>query len=334
MRPRGKNKHLPPCVYHRHGAYYYVKRGNWKPIGNTLTAALAEYARIVSPTSGACDELLDRTLARCKEKVKPNTYAQYELGCRRLKVVLAEFTPDQVEPHHIAAIVDHYRKSPNSANRILTFARLAFANGLTWGMCRFNPTHGVKRLEEGKRTRLLSEEEYRRIWEASPAQLRAIMDVKYLTGQRIGDILALKLWQIGKDGISFEQEKTGKRLKVAMTSALEEALGRARSLHSNIRGLTLFHGRGGKPLSYNGVRDAFQRACKRAGVEDATLHDIRAKAATDAENQGKDPTKLLGHSSRTTTVRYLRDRGYKLVEGPSIGQPLENWTEDSKKSKA
>ncbi len=40
MRPRGKDKHLPPCVYHKHGAYFYVKRGIWKPLGSTLTAAI------------------------------------------------------------------------------------------------------------------------------------------------------------------------------------------------------------------------------------------------------------------------------------------------------
>lgn len=334
MRPRGKDRHLPPCVYHRHGAYFYVKRGVWKSLGNTLTSALAEYARIIAPPIGGCDALLDRTLERCEESVKPRTYIQYELACRRLKKVLAEFSPEMVEPHHIAAILDHFRHSPNAANRLLTFARHAFSNGLTWGMCKINPTYGVKRHAEGKRDRLISAEEYRLIWQAAPAQLRAIMDVTYLTGQRIGDVLVLRLVGITKGGISFQQEKTGKRLTVEMTADIEEAIGRAKSLHNNVRGMTLFHGRGGKPLSYKGVYDAFQRACKRAGVEDAGLHDLRAKAATDAKRQGKNPTDLLGHSTQATTTRYLRGKEFQVVSGPSIGQPSGNWTEDTKKSKA
>lgn len=333
MRPRGRDKHLPPCVYHRHGAYWHVKRKVWTRLGNTLPAALAEYARIISPPSGACDDLLDRTLAKCKETVAKNTYEQYALACKKLKPVLAEFSPEQVEPHHVAAILDHFRQTPNMANRMLTFLRQSFSNGLTWGLCRINPCYGVKRHAEHRRDRNLTQAEYNAIWTAAPPQLRAIMDVAYLTGQRIGDVLAIRLADISEEGIAFQQQKTGKRLMVN-APALPEALRRARSLHSNVRGLTLFHGRGGKPLSYYGVRSAFQRACAIAKIEDTTLHDIRAKAAMDAKRQGRNAQVLLGHTTEGQTVRYLRGREYQLANGPSIGQFLEYWTEDEKKSTA
>lgn len=333
MRPRGRDKHLPACVYHRNGGYYYVKRGVWKPIGKTLAAALAEYAKIISPVTGGCDGLLERTLERCKETVKQNTYKQYSVACKKLKPVLSEFTPDLVESHHVALILDHNRKTPNMANRMLTFLRLAFANGLTWGMCKTNPCYGVKRHIEARRLRYLTHDEYKAIWKSSPPQLQAIMDVAYLTGQRIGDVLAIRLADIAKNGIYFKQQKTGKALLVS-AAGLEEAIERAKRLHSNIRGLTLFHGRGGKPLSYGGVRDAFERACKLAVIEDATLHDIRAKALTDANREGKNPQKLGGHTQQSTTNRYLRDRTAEAVEGPSIGQLGEYWTEEVIESKA
>lgn len=333
MRPREKNKHLPQCVYWRHGAYYHVKRGTWTRLGETLPAALQEYAKIVQPVVGGCDELLERTLARCKETVKPNTYQQYALACRKLKPILSEFTPELVEPHHVAQILDHLRGTPNMANRMLTFMRLAFANGLTWGLCRQNPCYGVKRHAERRRDRYLTDAEFVAIGRAAPAQLRCIIDIAYLTAQRIGDVLAIRLQDISKDGIAFKQQKTGKRL-VVNADGLEMSVERARGLHSNVRGMTLFHGRGGRPLGYSGVRDAFERACERAGVEDATLHDIRAKALTDAKRQGKNPTKLAGHSTESMTVRYLRDRSADAVEGPSIGQFGEYWTEESKKSSA
>lgn len=331
MRPRGKDKHLPPCVFHRHGAYYYVKRGEWKPIGTTLTQALAEYARIIAPPTGGCDALLERTLAKSKETVKPNTHAQYSQACKKLKPILAEFTPDLLEPHHIAAILDHLRSTPNMANRMLTFMRLSFSNGLTWGLNRTNPCYGVKRHVERRRDRYLTDQEFTAIGTAAVPQLRAIMRICYLTGQRIGDVLAIRLADIGKDGIAFQQQKTAKRLRVN-APGLEQAIEQAKALHSNVRGMTLFHGRGGRPLSYGGVRDAFERACKLAGVEDATLHDIRAKSLTDAKKQGKNAQKLGGHSTEAMTNRYIRDRDFEAAEGPSIGQSLEYWTEDVKKS--
>ena len=53
MRPRKHNKHLPPCVYIKHGAYYYVKAGRWHPLGRDLREALLTYARLASAsTSG------------------------------------------------------------------------------------------------------------------------------------------------------------------------------------------------------------------------------------------------------------------------------------------
>ena len=48
MRPRQKDRHLPPCVYHRHGAFYLVKRGKWTRLADEYHAALIVYARIVA----------------------------------------------------------------------------------------------------------------------------------------------------------------------------------------------------------------------------------------------------------------------------------------------
>ncbi|MFZ2300684.1 MAG: hypothetical protein WAW10_02315 [Gallionella sp.] len=39
------DKHLPPCVYHKHGAFRSVKRGKWEKLAATLPEALAEYAK-------------------------------------------------------------------------------------------------------------------------------------------------------------------------------------------------------------------------------------------------------------------------------------------------
>lgn len=337
MRPREKNKHLPACVYLKHGAYWYVKRSKWHPLGKTLHEALAEYARIVAPATGGCDELFDRTLERYREKVKAgkiaeNTLAQYEVAAKQLKKNFAEFAPSQVKPHHVAALMDMDRAKPNMANRKLSFARQAFAYGLTWGMCEINPTYGVARHEEAKRTRLISQDEIDRVRANAQPHIAVIMDLALATGQRIMDVVKVKLADVTADGIYFRQQKTAKPLLVKMNPRIEDALERARRLHTNVRGLTLFHQRGGKPYKYKGVYDAFKRACKRAGVEDYLPNDHRARSLTDAEKQGKNATKLAGHSSESMTIRYLRDRSPEVVEGPSIGQSLDNWTEEAKKS--
>ena len=64
MRPRKKDRHLPACMFHRHGAYYYVKHGEWKRLGRDLPDALAQYARMVDSNrrGGGMAELIDRAL--------------------------------------------------------------------------------------------------------------------------------------------------------------------------------------------------------------------------------------------------------------------------------
>lgn len=52
MRPRKQQRHLPSCVFHRHGTHYLVKRGKWTRLAADLPAALAEYARLQGQVTG------------------------------------------------------------------------------------------------------------------------------------------------------------------------------------------------------------------------------------------------------------------------------------------
>ncbi|RYG57948.1 MAG: integrase, partial [Alphaproteobacteria bacterium] len=45
MRPRKKDRHLPACMYFKHGAYYLVRKGKWKRLDTDYQAALMAYAR-------------------------------------------------------------------------------------------------------------------------------------------------------------------------------------------------------------------------------------------------------------------------------------------------
>jgi integrase len=142
----------------------------------------------------------------------------------------------------------------------------------------------------------------------------------YLTGQRIGDVLKIKQSDISPDGITVVQEKTGKKLKVAITPTLEENIRTPRQLHGRIT-LTYLPGQiNGKIRSHKGMRDLLQRYVDKAELDDIHLHDFRAKAITDAKKQGHDPQALAGHTTEAQTVRYLCDKEIPLVCGPKFKQ--------------
>lgn len=325
MRPRKKNRHLPACVYQRHGAYYFVKGGKWIRIGTDLREALDQYQRISGSRQGSIDSLIDDFLVAAKERgAKPNTLIQYSMAAAKLKAALVEFAPDQLEPRHVARLMDHYRSTPNMANRMRTVLKMAFDAAVLRGLCAQNPVTSVPRHKEKRRDRYLTDVEFRAIHSAGNAVIRVIMDLAYLTGQRIGDVLRIRLSDITEAGIEFRQQKTGKRLCVRMTVELSQAIAAAKTMHGGATRMYLLGQRNGRLRSYRGVRDLFERARDLAGIQDVTLHDLRAKALTDAKRQGKDPQALGGHSTEAMTNRYLRDRETTFVEGPSIGHVQNN----------
>jgi integrase len=319
-RPRVKDKHLPRNVYFRHNAYYYVKGGKWTRIGSNLKEALNRYAGLYEAKEGSMPALIVKALPSILANVKPNTAKQYEIAARKLSKHFAEFEPQEVTQADINDMMKtHYTNTPNMGNRVLSLLRGVFQYALDLHYVTANPCVGIKRHKEVKRDRLLTIDEFAAIYQKAGPRLRVIIDLPLRTGQRVGDVLAIRRADLLPEGIQFRQQKTGAKIVVAWNTELREVVERAKSLHGNIRALTLLHNRKGKTPDYRTVRQQWDLACERAGVTNAHLHDLRAMAATWARRQGQNPTALLGHTNVIQTERYLRDREATLAEGPSFG---------------
>lgn len=315
MRPRKRNRHLPACVYHKHGAYYYVRRGKWIRLGTSLSDALARYSRLVTSEGGDMVALMNHTLEDARTRCSKNTMEQYELAGRYLREALVEFAVDEVKPKHVHAIMEHWRDRPNMANRIRTLLMQAFTSAVQRGLRESNPVRDIPRYSEKQRRRYITDDEWRAIYaQASPA-LQCLMEIAYYTGQRISDVLAIRLSDLTDEGIYFEQRKTGQRLLVRYTPELRAAVYRARSLHRTTP-MYLLGQRHGRQRSYTSVRDLLRRAAHKAGVEDVGWHDIRAKSISDAKRQGLNAQALAGHTTEAQTVRYLRSKETPVVDGP------------------
>lgn len=325
MRPRKQDRHLPPCVYLKHGAYWYVKAGKWERIGVTLDEALAEYARRIGIPKGGMADLIERAHAHHVKttKLADSTQAMYRTAKKILQRKLRPFEPHQVKAKHVAKVKADMASTPNMANRCLSLLRTVFNYAVDQGEVDSNPCVGVKKLKEAKRRRYITDDEFTAIRAQADPRLQVIMDLQYLTGQRISDVLNLRRSQITDDGILLKPQKTknssGQMILLRWSPELREAVERAKALNE-IPSLTLLRGRGGKAPNYRTVADQFSKAAAAAGVEDVRLNDQRAKAATDAKRQGKSPRKLLGHTSDAMTERYLRQHEIEEADGPSIRQ--------------
>jgi integrase len=317
MRPRKHKSNLPRSVYKSHGAYYLVRNGRWEPLGKDLAEALVKYAERVAEPKGGMGELIDRVLTHIAPNQSKTTVAQYRQIGGKLKGIFRHFQPRQVKPVNVAAMKVAYSKTPFYANRLISVLRVVFSYALEWGLVDSNPCIGVKRHHEEKRGRYLTDAEFLAIREKSGPRLQIIMDLCYLTGQRISDVLKIRLADLQDDGIAFRQGKTGAKLLVVWNDDLKAVVARAKQM-SKIRHLTLLHNRHGRSPDYATVKVQWDTARTKADVKDARIHDIRAKALTDTKRQGDDAQVLAGHTDARMTARYIRLRETPLAIGPRL----------------
>lgn len=228
---------------------------------------------------------------------------------KNLLPVFGPMDPRQIKPHHVARYLDlRGQKAPVRANREKALLSHIFTMGMRWGIVDSNPCRGVHRNKEGDRDRLITDEEFNLVWSKSNLTIRCLMDIGYITAQRIGDLLEISMKDISDKGIYFKQNKTGKKLLVVMNPDLQAVIDRCRRIHPKIKGITLFHNRKGQPYTYDGFDSMWQLSKKKAKVEDFHFHDIRSKAITDASKLGMDAQLLAGHATAEMTALYIKRR--------------------------
>src|SRR5262249_29304901 len=141
------------------------------------------------------------------------------------------------------------------------------------------------------------------------------MDLALLTGQRQGDLLALEWKNVTPEGIKFQQGKTGKKLLVTRSAALDGVLEAARNMAPVVHiGGFVIRARSGRPYTSEGFRACWQRIMNKyvkAGGERFTFHDLRAKSVSDSETLEK-AFERAGHTTMAMT-RGVYDRNYRKV---------------------
>lgn len=314
MRPRKKDRHLPRCVYFKHGAYYLVKGGVWQPLGKELPERFQ--TRIATRRTDFGD-LIDAAMPGITANAAPNTRRSYTSAAEMLKRGFAAIPPATLTEGDVWDFRDMHADIPNMTNHCLSVLRQVCSYAVRRRIMQSNPAFSVDPLEVKKRERLLSMDEYERIRGKAGARLECIMDMLFLTGQRVNDVLKMKRADLTDDGIYFRQQKTGSKVLVRWTTELVALVDRIKGL-SEIPTLTLFQSRYRKAPDYSSIALQWREACAAAGVTDAQLRDLRAMSLTVAEAEGKNPTSLAGHASASMTRRYLRGKKITVADGPTL----------------
>ena len=282
---------------------------------STIADLLERYQQQIVPTKAA------RTQGANNETI------------RRLRKVFGHMPIQALKPVHVYQYLDQRRDRPTSANRDVEVLSHAYTKAIEWGVAEVHPIKGkVIAHSERPRDRYVEDWELIEALTVANRVVRAYIGVKLLTGLRRADILSLRIADVKEDGIHVRPRKTakttGKRLIIAWTDALRQAVGEAMAARPRPRIVPiaswLFCTRRGEPyVKPDGSANAFDSLWQRfmdKVLRETSLQerfqerDLRAKTASDMPLELASA--LLGHADVRITQKVYRRR-------PDVVKPLK-----------
>lgn len=339
-----ENKSLPSRWRLYHGAYYYrVPPGleaMWDGkkqfrLGVTLPEATKAWAeRVGAPRKiRTVNEMLDRyDLEVVPAKAAP-TQANNRIGIKQLRGPFGKMAVGDVRPRHVYKFVAEATHKI-AAHRAVEVLSHAYTKMVEWGEMDRHPFKGEVRLEgEAARTRYIEDWEIEEALALTPMRKRgsvlavqAAIRIVMLTPLRRADYLQLEPKRDFKaDGIHVTTQKTGKPVIYTWTPELRTAVEMALAARPVDIAPWLFCTRRGECYYQPETGDApgwdsmVQRFMDRVIAETKvaqrfTMHDVRAKAGSDAESLERARA-LLAHADTRMTAR-----GYRRA--PEVVVPL------------
>lgn len=204
-----------------------------------------------------------------------------------------------------------HKKTPYQANRVLALLSTMFTIANAWGWREDNPAKGVKRYQEEKRVRWLTEEELPVLWkvldEYSNQSVACVFKLLALTGARKGEVLHATWNQFDlQKGVWTKPSHLTKQNKEEHLPLSIEAIEILKTMKSQSSSPFLFPGKvEGKSIQE--VKRAWDTIRKKAGFPDLRIHDFRHTHAAHLVSNGFTLNivgKLLGHTQPSTTDIY------------------------------
>jgi integrase len=241
------NIKLPPHVHcnpNRHGKkryYYQYRRG--KPDAGTrirlpdnphspefwadLNRVRHRVSEITLPSGeriGDIEEMVADYIASPHfNALARSTKREYIRYLHMLVDGLGNEKPEALLPHDVARIRDNIGASkPGKANAMVRVIGALYVWGRERGWCKINPADGIRKLKGGE-------------YKPWPPEALAVIDglrpdiafackIALHTGQRMGDVIAMKRTDIQSGKIFVRQEKTGKELLIPLHPEIREAI--------------------------------------------------------------------------------------------------------------
>lgn len=214
-------------------------------------------------------------------------------------------------------LMDQYRDkrkgqgvSDATVNRELSILRTAYHNARKRTPPKVNNVPYFPMVKETNiRTGFLTDEQFEKVRDEMPSELKALFVCDYLIGIRRSELLALEWWQVDfeqglicLDKTKNDDPRTVPIIPGDMEDLLKAAYEERQRLWPDCPWV---FARAGKQIK--GFRDSWKQATARAGVPDLLLHDLRRTAVRNMRNAGVPQVirmKISGHKTDSMERRY------------------------------
>ncbi|MBF0551258.1 MAG: site-specific integrase [Deltaproteobacteria bacterium] len=197
--------------------------------------------------------------------------------------------------------------APASVNREVATLRRMFNLAIREDLASKNPCYKVEKLpENNERKRILSQDEFDLLLDELPIHAMDIVQTAYYTGMRAGEIYNLTWDKVGleKGAIQLEARDTKTR-KPRLIYLHKEVLGilsRLSQVRSTDHDYVFTYE--GQPIK--SIKNCFNKACRRAGIDDFRFHDLRHTFNTLMRKAGVSKSVIMQLTGHTTDAMFHR----------------------------
>ena len=266
-----------------------------------------------TPLAEALDRYAKEVSARKKGAVQEQSIINKLLESTLADTFLASIQGKDIAKYRDTMLADGY--SPITVRRRLSLLSHLFTiAGKEWGMAGLaNPVQmvSVQKPNNARDRRFVGDEE-KRLWAAAqeygeplPSIIRFAME----TAMRRGEIVAM-LWRhvdLRACVLLVPDSKSGDPRRVPLSSrALAVLAHLPRRVDGQVWGIRA-----------DSITQAFDRACRRAAIEDLRFHDLRHEATSRLFEKGLNPMQvaaITGHKTLQMLKRYTHLRAEDLAK--------------------
>jgi integrase len=206
---------------------------------------------------------------------------------------------------------------PATVNREVACLKSMVNKAVKYGILEENPFAALRKLSENNaRNSFINHDQFSKLLEACLPHLKPVVKMAYLTGMRKQEVLFLDWSEVDlKQGfIRLEAERTKTKMarSIPITKEIYDLL---KSLPRGIKSRRVFL-RNGEP--FKDIKKSYKSACKRAGLENFTFHDLRHCAINNMRLEGVDHLTIMAISGHKDVAMFKRYNNVSEAELSSL----------------